>query len=75
MLPATAPVPLKLIRTVRSVSFVRSPLVKAPVTGATLSVTEVIAGALGAVVSIVTVKLPEAALWLPAPSVMRDVIA
>src|SRR5437667_166814 len=71
--PATAPVPVRLTCTVRSVSLVGTPrAVELAKTGGTLSVTEVIAGADGALVSSVTVKVfDETALWLPAASVIR----
>ena len=49
--PATALVPLRLTRTNTSVSSVLPPLLIAPVTPPTLSVTLVILGAFGAVVS------------------------
>ncbi len=76
MSPATASEPVvgSVTLTVRSVSLVRAPLVSAPVTGATSSVTEVMVGAFGAVVSSVTVKLADALLTLPAASVILAVI-
>ena len=67
--PATAFVLPRDTRTVRFVSSVRPPLVRPPVMLPTLSVTDVIDGAPGAVVSTVVVKLPDAALALPAMSI------
>ena len=66
--PATALVPVRSTRTVGVVSLVLPPLVTIPVTGDTSSLTLVIEGAPGAVVSMVTVKFDEAALALPATS-------
>ena len=69
MSPATALVLIRETRTVRLASLVRPPLVSAPVIRATSSLTEVIAGAPGAVVSTVVVKLADAAEALPATSI------
>jgi len=71
--PANALVPARLTVTVRSVSLVRAPLLRLPVTGATSSLTVLIVGAFGAVVSSITVNVFETALWLPAASVIRAV--
>ena len=69
--PTPAPVPARPIRTVGVESSVPPPLATVPVTGPTLSVTRVIAGAFGAVVSMVTASPGEARLALPAMSVCR----
>ena len=68
MLPATAPVPLRLTLTVRSVSLVLASLASAPVTGATSSLTELIVAAFGATVSTVTLKAAVGVPTLPAVS-------
>ena len=67
--PATALVPVRETRTVRSVSLVSPPVVSAPVIRATSSVTAVIAGAPGALVSTVVMKLADAGEALPALSI------
>src|SRR5258708_6532013 len=73
--PATAFVPLSTTCTVGVVSLVLPPFDTVPVTGATSSVTAVIVGAFGAVVSSAT-ELPVAVSVLPAASVegSEDVI-
>ena len=72
--PATAFVLVKDTRIVGVVSFVEPPLIKVPVIGARSSVTDVIVGALGAVVSIfgqalVVVVLPAASVAITVSSV------
>ena len=72
--PATALVPVRETRTIRSVSLVLPPVVSASAIGAASSLTAVIAGALGAVVSTVVSKLADAGEALPARSITLALI-
>ena len=68
------PVVGRVTLTVRLVSSVRPPLVRVPVIVPASSVTEVMVGAFVAVVSTVTLKLPEAPEALPAISMTLALI-